>query len=194
MVTIFDGLLRLDGDIVLAVQERLRCGALDRVMAALSLMGNAGAVWLLLCAALMSQKRYRRRGLLLLVCLAVCFIVNNVVIKNIVARPRPFDAIDGLRIIVSAPFGHSFPSGHAASGFASAYCALKTLRRRAVACAYALASLIALSRVYVGVHYPGDIIAGAVFGTLCAAAVFCAAARVRRIVASISRAGRSAAE
>ncbi|MDR1588669.1 MAG: phosphatase PAP2 family protein [Oscillospiraceae bacterium] len=174
MTEFFAELLRLDGGIVLFVQEHVRTGALDGVMAALSLIGNAGVAWLLLGAALTAREKYRRRGLALFACLTVCFIINNLIIKNAVARPRPFEVVEGLRILISAPGDYSFPSGHAASGFAAAYSISRTLSRRAAICAFVLASLIALSRVYVGVHYPSDVVAGAILGTLCAAAVLAA--------------------
>ncbi|MDR1299031.1 MAG: phosphatase PAP2 family protein [Oscillospiraceae bacterium] len=165
-------LFELDGAVLMFVQERLRTDALDYVMIALSFIGNAGAVWLAICAAMAARKQQRRQGALLFACLALCFIVNNVIIKNAVARARPFEAMEGLRILVRAPRDWSFPSGHAASGFAAAFAISRMYGRRAALASYAAAALIAISRVYVGVHYPSDIVAGALFGTLCAAALF----------------------
>jgi undecaprenyl-diphosphatase len=165
-------LLALDGAILMFVQERLRTGALDYIMIALSFIGNAGALWLAICAIMAAQKQRRRQGAMLFACLALCFIVNNVIIKNAVGRARPFEAIEGLRILIQAPRDRSFPSGHAASGFAAAFALSRMYGGRAALASYAAAALIAVSRVYVGVHYPSDVAAGALFGTLCAAALF----------------------
>jgi undecaprenyl-diphosphatase len=173
--------LAFDGAVLLFVQERLRTDALDWIMTVLSFIGNAGAIWLAICAVMTARKQSRRQGVLLFACLAICFIVNNIIIKNAVARARPFEVIERLRILIRAPRDYSFPSGHTAAGFAAAFALSRMYGGRAAFAAYTAAALIAVSRVYVGVHYPSDIIAGTLSGTLCAAAVlFFARRRARR--------------
>lgn len=90
------------------------------------------------------------------------------VLKNAIARERPCRAIEGIRLIISCPRSYSLPSGHAISSFAFAM-PLFYLSRDYLTMPWrfypiVLASLIALSRIYLGVHYPTDVLAGAVLG------------------------------
>ncbi len=92
------------------------------------------------------------------------------VIKDAVARVRPCRALEGLRLIVACPGSFSMPSGHAISSFAFAV-PLFYLTREYIAMLWRLyplilASLIAFSRLYLGVHYPTDVLAGAVLGAV----------------------------
>ena len=91
---------------------------------------------------------------------------NNLLLKNLVARTRPYEVIDGLQLLVSRAVDLSFPSGHAASSFAAAVVMAKLLPKRYGIAALILAGLIAFSRLYVGIHYPTDVLFGAVSGCL----------------------------
>ena len=90
--------------------------------------------------------------------------MNDLVLKDLFARSRPFMEIDRLDVLVAFPMSHSFPSGHASSSFAAAYVLAKEFGRKG-AWGYLPASLIAISRIYVGVHYLTDILGGAILGT-----------------------------
>ena len=90
----------------------------------------------------------------------------NTAVKLVVRRPRP--RLRGLPPLVATPTQLSFPSAHAASSFAGA-CAYRELGLPA-APLYALAATLSWSRVYLGVHYPSDVLAGTVLGTVIAAA------------------------
>jgi undecaprenyl-diphosphatase len=81
-----------------------------------------------------------------------------------VQRPRPFVTFTDLKIIIPTPSEFSFPSGHTASSFAAASVFYKHLPRKIGIPAIVLAGLIGLSRLYVGVHYPTDVIAGVLMG------------------------------
>ena len=90
-------------------------------------------------------------------------------LKDVAARPRPCQALEGVRLIVSCPRSFSLPSSHAATSFAF-ITPYFVLARRFILAGWRvyllmLASLISLSRPYLGVHYPSDIVAGAVLGT-----------------------------
>ena len=89
-------------------------------------------------------------------------------LKAVTARPRPCQALEGVRLIVSCPSSFSFPSSHGATSFAfmTPYFVLarRFLQTRWLALLFVAASLIALSRAYLGVHYLSDIVAGAALG------------------------------
>lgn len=134
-----------------------RVGACNWFFEALSWVGWYGGVWLAIavCLAL-----WRRRGdVLLVTVLAVVFAdLTTEALKWAISRNRP--ALDPL---VAVPHSHSFPSGHAAISFACAT-VIGAAVPRARPGLFVLAVLIAWSRVYVGVHYPLDVLAGALWG------------------------------
>jgi len=97
--------------------------------------------------------------------IAFCFIITNLLLKNLVARVRPYDEIPALVPLVSKLSDWSFPSGHTCASFAAAYSLTKSYGKKG-ALSYTVAVLIAFSRLYVGVHYPTDVIGGAIVGFL----------------------------
>lgn len=99
------------------------------------------------------------------------------VLKMIIRRPRPCHSLDGVHGLFGNPDDYSFPSGHASGSFAFAFFVTALLMRQgrqvpahARLCFWvsvfvlALASAISYSRVYLGVHFPGDVVAGAILG------------------------------
>lgn len=91
-------------------------------------------------------------------------LINNILLKNLVARIRPYEVIEGLTCLVRQPRDYSFPSGHTTTSFAAAWVMFRQLPKRFGVPALVLAILIALSRLYVGVHYPSDVLFGALDG------------------------------
>jgi undecaprenyl-diphosphatase len=136
-----------------------RVAWLDPVFRGLTEAGTSGAVWLALALALALSRRSWR--LFAAVALAdLCADLTTRLLQLIVARPRP-----SLPTLVARPASFSFPSGHAATSFACATVIaafVPTLRLPA----FLLALAIAYSRLYVGVHYPLDVIAGGLYGVV----------------------------
>lgn len=154
------------------IQAHLRCGFLDTLMPLITALGEYGALWILLTALLLIRKDTRKTGVTLAVALALDVLLCNVILKPLVARPRPF-ALREVELLVRAPRDFSFPSGHAAASFAAAG-ALLFSKSRGRWAALLLAAAIALSRLYLYVHYPSDVVCGTVLGLLCGflAAIF----------------------
>ena len=136
-----------------------------------------GAAWLLLFWR--GGRRGRVVATLLFLVILLTDQLNSAVLKDLFQRARPCHVIDGVRavaqvhLLVDCGGGYSFPSSHAANNFAAAFL-LSHFYRRWWVTFYGFAAAVAFSRISVGVHYPSDILGGAVVGILCAGAVIMA--------------------
>lgn len=95
-------------------------------------------------------------------------IINNMILKHLFNRTRPYEVVDGLMRIIEKQSDYSFPSGHTGSSFAAGVVMFRELPKKYGIIALVLACLVSFSRLYVGVHYPTDVLAGAVTGTISA--------------------------
>jgi membrane-associated phospholipid phosphatase len=172
MSEILQYLQQFDGWILLMIQNHLRMELLTPAMKFITTLGNHGLIWIVLSVLLLIPRRTRRIGLLSLIALAVTFCIANLGLKNYVARVRPYEAVAGLHRLIEKQPDWSFPSGHAAASFAAGVMIFKGTRRWFGVPCLALAFLIAFSRLYVGVHYPSDVIAGALIGTVVSVILF----------------------
>lgn len=160
-------LIELDGNILLYVQEHLRSTILNDIVVWFTSLGNAGIIWILLVMALIIYKGTRKEGIYCSISLILCFIVVNIFLKNVVARVRPYDAIEQVRCLIEPQADYSFPSGHTAIAFAASVPVFILSDKRLGIIMLVLSVLMGLSRIYVCVHYPSDVIGGAVTGILC---------------------------
>lgn len=155
--------MSLDWGILRAIQNYLTCPLLDFLMPKITLLGNSGAIWILAGAVLLCTKKYRKYGAMLLVGLVIGTLAGNVVLKNLIARPRPCWLDESVQMLIAVPKDYSFPSGHTMAAAVGAT-VLAWADRRLGAIAISLAVLIAFSRLYLYVHFPTDILAGALLG------------------------------
>ena len=93
-------------------------------------------------------------------------LICNVAVKNLVARTRPYDVNTSVQLLVAKLHDYSFPSGHTAASFASVTALYLAGEKKLWKPALVLACLIAVSRLYLYVHYPTDVLGGMVFGIL----------------------------
>lgn len=154
-----------DNNILLFIHNNLLNPIADFLLPIITKLGSDGAIWILLSLILISMKKYRKYGFMILLSLVIYLIVGSKIIKPLVARPRPFMELDFIKLIVDKPSGYSFPSGHSMSAF-SAATILMFMNKKIGITGIILASIIAFSRVYLFVHYPSDVIAGAVLGVI----------------------------
>ncbi len=157
----------MDAAILNFIQNYFHNGFTDSVFPVVTALGNAGTVWLVIGLCLLLTKKYRRYGIFLFIALALTYTLGELVIKPIVARPRPFLEIPGHVLLIRPPHSYSLPSGHAGSSF-SAATVLWRANKKFGAGGYALAVLIAFSRLFLFVHYPSDVLIGALVGVFCA--------------------------
>lgn len=154
----------LDFQILNGIQNTLKCGVLDVIMTAISKLGG-GIIWGVLGVLFLFFRKRRRDGIAILVALAVAALLTEFAIKPIFLRERPFMLNPEHALIVSPPFGTSFPSGHTTTSFAAAVQFFRINKLCGViACGFAL--LVAFSRLYLYVHFPSDVLVGCIFGLL----------------------------
>ena len=124
-------------------------------------------LWILLCALLLLFPRTRRAGLAGAAALVFNLALVNLFLKPLVDRTRPWLMVEGLAALVYEGDPHSFPSGHTSAAFACALAWWGTLPGRWQYAAVAVAVAMGLSRLYVGVHFPTDVLCGALAGAFC---------------------------
>ncbi|MGN0968795.1 MAG: phosphatase PAP2 family protein [Oscillospiraceae bacterium] len=162
-----DWLFSLDGGVLLWIQAHLRAPVLDAVLSFYTALGNAGALFLIAAAVLLCFKRTRKAGVTALLAMAVGFVCTNLILKHLVSRPRPWLDVAGLTALVAENDPNSFPSGHTTAAFAFASALWRTAPDKWMkGAALAAAVLMGFSRLYVGVHYPSDVLTGVVVGLL----------------------------
>ncbi len=149
--------------------ESLHGSILDPAMAAVSLSATSGIVWFAIGIVLSWWTKNLKNGAKIVFAVLVAYAIADVALKPIVCRERPFDAMD-LDVIGTAPTSWSFPSGHTASAFAGAISVLLIDRRIGIPLII-YACFVGISRMYLCVHWPTDVLAGAMIGTLAAVAV-----------------------
>lgn len=159
-----DWILSLDQKILIFIQDFLRFEWLTPLMKVITSLGNSGIFWIVLGLVLLFTRKYRSAGFEALLALLIGFIIVNLILKNAFHRIRPYEVVEGLKCLVAYPSDWSFPSGHTSSSIAAALAMFRTLPGKFGWPLIVLAILISLSRLYVGVHYPTDVIVGAVVG------------------------------
>ncbi len=150
------------------IQSHFRCAFLDAVMPVITHLGAGGILWIILALSLICTKKYRRSGFTAAAALILCLIFCNGLLKNMIARTRPFDINTSFELLIRPPSDFSFPSGHTAASSAAAAALLWCGNKRMGIFASVIAALIAFSRLYLYVHFPSDVFAGAVLGVILA--------------------------
>jgi len=153
----------IDSSLLEFIQRAMRTGILDVVMPFITRLGSGGAIWVAFGIFFVCKKEYRVLGFSILGALVLSFVVGNLILKPVIARPRPSDVNLEMILLISRPSGYSFPSGHTMSSFAVAT-AMWLHNRRLGVLALILAALISFSRLYLYVHYPTDILVGIIIG------------------------------
>ena len=158
----------MDQIIIFWIQDHIVTGWLSPLMLTFSSLGNLGAVWIVAGLGLLATKRYRRAGLAVLIGLLLSLIIGNGLLKHLVMRARPCIDFPNVPMLLHVPAANdfSFPSGHTFGSFAAAAAMFGGLKRRWGIAGLMLAGAIGFSRIYLFMHYPTDVAAGAVLGMI----------------------------
>ena len=154
-----------DFNIIKFIQDNFHNPITDGIFPYITYLGEAGAIWIAAAIILLCFKKTRVCGILALCAMAVTFLFGEVFLKNVVCRVRPCNQFPDVAMLITRPKSFSFPSGHSASSFAAATIIFWCNKKYGIL-AIAVASLIALSRVFLFVHYPTDVLAGALLGII----------------------------
>ena len=151
------------------IQANMANPVLDFIMPWITLLGDAGIFWMVCAAILAFTKKYRKIGFGMAIAMAMGLVVCNMILKPTVGRIRPYDFQESLgvtiNLLIEKQHDFSFPSGHTIASFEACTVILLGSRKLGIP-ATLLAILIAFSRLYLYVHYPTDVIASVILGTI----------------------------
>ena len=168
-----DSILDFDFSILNFIQEHLRCAFMDGAMSFFSYIGEAGLVWIVFSVVLLFFKKTRVIGIASLAAMAITYTLNDLVLKQLIGRPRPFSdcyeqrLLSEADLIIKKPSGAGFPSGH--SAIAGAVTTTMFLHNKKLGfCVLVPALLVVFSRLYNYVHFPTDVLCGILLGVIVA--------------------------
>lgn len=159
---------KFDGGLLVAFQQTFVIDWLTPVVTFITHLGDKGFIWILFIIAALMFRNTRKAGIISAEALTISYMINNLFLKNVIARTRPYEVFSEVERLIGRQADFSFPSGHSASSFAVGLVLFLILPKRYGLPCLVLATMIALSRLYVGVHYPSDVICGALSGSLIA--------------------------
>lgn len=151
------------------IQNTFKCAFLDFFMPLITLLGEDGIIFIAMAVVMLFFKKTRKVGLSIGAALLMGFIIGNLTLKPLFARVRPYnfnEAFDRATLLVDTLSDRSFPSGHTLCTFEACVVLFLTQKKYIGIPALVACTLVALSRLYLYVHYPTDVIVGAVLGTL----------------------------
>ncbi len=161
----------MDFEILYALNA-VHSGFLDKLMIGITYLGEKGIFWICVSIILIVFKKTRKCGFFMLISMIIGVILGNGLIKHLVARARPCWIDESIQLLIANPKDYSFPSGHTLASFEAAISILLFDKKWGIV-ATITAFLIGLSRLYLFVHFPSDVVAGAVLGTCIALTVNC---------------------
>jgi len=164
-------LQNIDWSILKWIHTTFSCGILDIFMPIITRLGSGGMLWIITAIIMLFTKKYRKCGVLIICGLLTGLLVGNVVLKNLLARPRPCWIDTGFALLIATPTDYSFPSGHTLSSVIAAVILTLTNRKFGFF-AIPAAVLIAFSRLYLYVHFPSDVFGAAIIGIIIGYLVF----------------------
>ncbi|MBQ5431639.1 MAG: phosphatase PAP2 family protein [Lachnospiraceae bacterium] len=147
--------------------QSLHHPVLDQIEKLITRFGDKGLFWIALTLLMLIFVKDKRLGMTAALALVTEALICNVILKNAVQRSRPCWLDSSVELLVKSPKDYSFPSGHSSVSFAVAVSIIQYHRKWGIA-AVVFAALIAISRLYLFVHFPTDVLVGTLIGTVMA--------------------------
>lgn len=162
-----DWISQVDFRILDGIQNTCRHDVLDWFLPKFTSLGEKGWIYIVTAIVLLLIPAYRKWGASLATALIFGLIFGNMMIKNLVGRTRPYDLVEYYNLLVKPLSDYSFPSGHtmAAFEFFAVVCMMPIKLRYKIMIGFC-SVLMAFSRLYLYVHFPSDVLAGALLGSL----------------------------
>ncbi len=158
-----------EGQFLLWVQENIRNDFFTPAVCFITKTKVMVALWALAVILMFAFKKTRKASVATGGATVLSYLTCNLLLKNLFGRARPFTLIEGLTVLTKLPTDASFPSGHSSLCFACATAVFILLPKKFGIPALVYAVAIALTRLYVGVHFPSDVFCGMLTGILCGA-------------------------
>ncbi|MGB9699312.1 MAG: phosphatase PAP2 family protein [Thermodesulfobacteriota bacterium] len=161
--------MAVDNFLFYLINEKSQNSFFDWFMPLITDLKNS--IFLLLALGLWILYQHKKEGIIFLIFMGITLAItdqfSSSLLKDLVGRIRPCHTLTEVRLLTDCNTSYSFPSSHAVNIFAAAFFLAKQLKKFSIFF-YALASLVAYSRVYIGIHYPFDALGGAALGLLIA--------------------------
>ena len=178
-------LWKFDFQILFFIRDHVRNPFLNVVVPFYTTLGDDGIIWIVIGLVMLIPQKTRKCGIMVLAALLVMLVTNNIILKNLIARARPYatypELVADLADLIHIPKSYSFPSGHTVSAMAAAFTIFSQHKKLGIA-AIVAGVLMGLSRLYVGVHFPTDVFGGIIVGALIALFVYWAEKKITPIL------------
>ncbi|MBN1648384.1 MAG: phosphatase PAP2 family protein [Spirochaetales bacterium] len=171
MTDLIDFIVRIDTSVALFMNEHITNSAVLWFFNFFTIIGTGGICWMLVFLIISVTRKQKRVWLYWIIPFTLVFLLSELGLKHLVARPRPYIALEGIHMLAGRINSYSFPSSHSAFSGAAVLIAARIMAPPNVIPYFVISVLVAASRVVLKAHFLSDVICGYVIGMLITLAV-----------------------